>query len=74
MIVQSNFSLEKVKRAYLYFGQLYGEETPLLYKLFNIENDSDLLDKISEDIFKATTEKVSVGEIHFVETLYQLDI
>ncbi len=74
MMDRMNFSLEKVKREHLYAGQMYGMESPLLYKLFGIEEEKELLEQLSEDIFKATTEKVSVGEVRFVETLYQLDI
>lgn len=67
-----NFSLDNLKREYLYFGLMFGEDEKLLCKLFGIEKEQ--LDQLSEDIFKATTEKISVGEVQFVETLYQLDI
>lgn len=74
MMEKMNFSLDKIKREYLYSGLMYGEDDTLLCKLFNIESETELLEKLTEDIFKATSEKVSVGEVQFVETLYQMEI
>lgn len=67
-------SYDEVKREHLFEGQFYGEDTPMIYKFFGIESEKEILSTLQEDIFKATTDKVSVGEVVFVETLYQLDI
>lgn len=69
-----DFSLDKVPRASLRSGLMYGEDNELLYKLFAIESEPDILKQLSDDIFKATSEKVSVGEVRFVETLYQVEL
>jgi hypothetical protein len=61
---------ENFSREFLYTGVLYSDESPLTYKMFNIEETPELLEDLSESIFKATTEKTSVGEVRFVETLF----
>lgn len=68
-----NFSLDKYKREYIFSGQMYGEEHPILYKLFGIESEKELLNRLTDDIFTATTEKKDVGEVRFIETLYQIE-
>ena len=42
--------------------------------MFDIPRDEALIEQLSSDIFKATTEKIDVNDVKFIETLYQLKI
>jgi hypothetical protein len=61
---------ENFNREFLYTGVQYSYGSPITYKMFNIEKEPELLEDLAAAIFKATTEKTSVGEVRFVETLF----
>ncbi len=72
MLEQFDFSIEKVKREVFYVGEMYSEESPWVYKMFHIESEKELLKELSDDIFKATVERKDIGDVKFIEILYDV--
>lgn len=73
MIEKGIVSYDNYERKFLYEGLGYDDPTFYVYKMFNIEEDEKFLEELSASIFKATTEKTSIGEVKFVETLYDIE-
>lgn len=64
---------EKLTRNDICGGFLYGDTSCYaLHIMFDVNNEAEILKAISDDIFKATTEKMNINDIKFVETLYSI--
>lgn len=60
------------EREDVYEGVIYGERSP--YVRFVLDMTEEEQEQVVQDMFQATVQKKDIGEVKFLETLYELEV